>query len=207
LRTLTVAEVCKRITSGGTPSREREDYFEAKPGGHLWVKSKELLDAAISQTEEHISDLGLSGSSAKYLDAGTVLVAMYGANVGQLGWLRKPATVNQAICGLTVDPEVADFRWLFYALMQHRHRLVGMAQGAAQQNISAQLIKGFELPVPSLPTQQRIAAILSAYDELIENFGLAREKWRAPTEEPGGVLWETGTDRRRSFGVKQCGWR
>ena len=37
--------------------------------------------------------------------------------------------------------------------------------------------------------------------------GLARKKWRAPTEELGGVLWETGTDRRRSFGVKRCGWR
>ncbi len=36
-------------------------------------------------------------------------------------------------------------------------------------------------------------------------FGLARKMWRAPTEEPGGVLWETGTDRRRSFGVKRCG--
>ena len=36
--------------------------------------------------------------------------------------------------------------------------------------------------------------------------GLARKKWRAPTEEPGGVLWETGTDRGRSFGVKRCGW-
>jgi hypothetical protein len=35
---------------------------------------------------------------------------------------------------------------------------------------------------------------------------LARKKWRAPTEEPGGVLWEMGTDRRRSFGVKRCGW-
>ncbi|MCZ8110892.1 MAG: hypothetical protein O9321_08425 [Rubrivivax sp.] len=38
-------------------------------------------------------------------------------------------------------------------------------------------------------------------------FGLARKMWRAPTEEPRGVLWETGTDRRRSFGVKRCGWR
>ena len=36
--------------------------------------------------------------------------------------------------------------------------------------------------------------------------GLARKMWRAPTEEPGGVLWETQTDRRRSFGVKRCGW-
>jgi fatty-acid peroxygenase len=39
-----------------------------------------------------------------------------------------------------------------------------------------------------------------------EWIGLAREKWRAPTEEPGGVLWETGTGRRRSSGAKRCGW-
>ena len=169
MKTFRIEDICQRITSGGTPSRKRDDYYETKPDGHLWVKSKELLDASISETEEHISDLGLKGSSAKYLEAGTVLVAMYGANVGQLGWLRNPATVNQAICGLTAEPSVADFRWLFYALMHHRHRLIAMAQGAAQQNISAQLIKAFELPVPPLPTQQRIAAILSAYDDLIEN--------------------------------------
>jgi hypothetical protein len=40
----------------------------------------------------------------------------------------------------------------------------------------------------------------------LEHVGLAREKWRAPSEEPGGVLWEEGSDRRRSFGVKRCGW-
>nr|BDD46304.1 hypothetical protein 5 [Moraxellaceae bacterium] len=37
--------------------------------------------------------------------------------------------------------------------------------------------------------------------------GLARKMWRAPTEEPGGVLWETGKGRRRNFRVKRCGWR
>ncbi len=37
------------------------------------------------------------------------------------------------------------------------------------------------------------------------HLGLARKMWRAPTEEPGGVLWETGIDRRRSFGVRRCG--
>ena len=169
MKSVRIEDICQRITSGGTPSRKRDDYYDVKPGGHLWVKSKELLDTSISETEEHISDLGLKGSSAKYLDARTVLVAMYGANVGQLGWLRKPATVNQAICGITTDPAKADYRWLFYALMHHRYRLIAMAQGAAQQNISDQLIKAFELTVPPLPTQRRISSILSTYDDLIEN--------------------------------------
>ena len=59
------------------------------------------------------------------------------------------------------------------------------------------------------------AEVVDARDEIAETAlahvvgsktGLARKMWRAPTEEPGGVLWETQTDRRRSFGVKRCGW-
>lgn len=46
----------------------------------------------------------------------------------------------------------------------------------------------------------------SAVAQVAMVLGLARKEWRAPTEEPGGVLWVLGTDRRRSFGVKRCGW-
>jgi type I restriction enzyme S subunit len=94
---------------------------------------------------------------------------MYGANVGQLGWLRKPATVNQAICGLVVDERKADWRFLFYALLLNRGDLTIQAQGAAQQNLNQDLIRQFCIDLPPLPIQRRIAGILSAYDELIEN--------------------------------------
>ena len=160
---------CKVISSGGTPSRKNDEYFTCDPTGHLWVKSKELLDCAIETTEERITNAGLNNSSAKYYPEYTVLVAMYGANVGQLGWLRKPATVNQAICGLVVDEKKADWRFVFYQLLLNRGDLTVQAQGAAQQNLNQDLIRQFCIYLPSLPIQQRIANILSAYDELIEN--------------------------------------
>jgi type I restriction enzyme S subunit len=161
--------VCKRVSSGGTPSRKNAEYFTKAPGGHLWVKSKELLDCAIEATEEHITDAGLNNSSAKYYPPNTVLVAMYGANVGQLGWLRKPATVNQAICGLVVDEQKADWRFVFYSLLLNRGDLTIQAQGAAQQNLNQDLIRQFCIELPPLPIQRLIASILSAYDGLIEN--------------------------------------
>ena len=161
--------ICKRVSSGGTPSRKSADYFTKAPNGHLWVKSKELLDCAIEATEEHITDAGLNNSSAKYYPPNTVLVAMYGANVGQLGWLRKPATVNQAICGLVVDEQKADWRFVFYSLLLNRGDLTIQAQGAAQQNLNQDLIRQFCIELPPVPIQRRIAGILSAYDELIEN--------------------------------------
>ena len=161
--------ICERISSGGTPSRKNADYFTNTATGHLWVKSKELLDCAIDDTEERITDDGLKNSSAKYYPVHTVLLAMYGANVGQLGWLRKPATVNQAICGLVVDEQQADWRFVLYSLLLNRGDLTIQAQGAAQQNLNQDLIRQFCIDLPPLTVQQRIAGILSTYDELIEN--------------------------------------
>lgn len=160
--------LCTRISSGGTPSRKHPEYFSGEDG-HLWVKSQELIDRPIFDTSEKISDLGLRKSSAKYYDEDTVLIAMYGATVGQLGILKSPATVNQAICALCVDPEVADFRYVFYALMATRHDLTIQAAGAAQQNLNQGLIRSFEIPIISLDKQRSIAAILGDLDDLIEN--------------------------------------
>jgi type I restriction enzyme S subunit len=164
-----IRELCSNITSGGTPSRRVDEYYCNDGTGHPWVKSKELLDRSIATTEETITDLGLKKSSAKYIPANSVLIAMYGANVGQLGWLRRPATVNQAICALVVDPCVADFRYVFYVLLLHRDALISLAQGAAQQNLNQDTIKYFQIPFVNIDVQHKIAAIISAYDDLIEN--------------------------------------
>jgi type I restriction enzyme S subunit len=169
MKTARLDSICTRISSGGTPSRKNDTYFTADQSGHLWVKSKELLDCSLSDTEEKITDEGLENSSAKFFPECSILIAMYGANVGQLAWLRKPATVNQAICGLVVDVNQADWRFVFYALMQNRDELTVQAQGAAQQNLNQDAIRQFGVPSPPLPTQRKIAAVLSAYDDLIEN--------------------------------------
>ena len=168
-RTVTLDSVCSRISSGGTPSRKKAEYFTTGLEGHLWVKSKELLDGSIQETEETITDEGLNNSPAKHFPAHAVLIAMYGANVGQLGWLRVPATVNQAICGFVLDDQRADWRFVFYELLQRRGDLAVQAHGAAQQNLNQDLIRQFSIRLPPLPQQRRIACILSAYDDLIEN--------------------------------------
>lgn len=166
-RQVSIEELCVRVTSGGTPSRKRPDYYVDE--GIPWVKSKELVEARITATEEHISEEGLARSSAKLLPPGTVLLAMYGANVGQLGWLGMEAAVNQAVCAMVTDPNVTDARFLYYALAGARSSLTAKAHGAAQQNLSQQLIKSFAVSVPSIEAQQRIGGTLRAIDDLIEN--------------------------------------
>lgn len=160
-----VEELCSRVTSGGTPSRSRADFYS--PATIPWVKTGDLNDALVTHYDEYISEAGVRGSSAKLLPAGTVLMAMYGATVGKLGMLTEAATCNQASCAMIVAPETCDPRWLFYALLNDRDMIVSRANGAAQQNLSGTTIKNFQFPTPPLKEQRAIAEVLGALDDKI----------------------------------------
>lgn len=161
-----IAEVCRRVTSGGTPSRRELSYYEG--GVWPWVKTQELKDSWIDDTEEYITEDAVTTSSAKILPANSVLIAMYGATVGQLGILRRPMTCNQACCALIADPSKVDFRFLFFQLLQIRSELKSLATGAAQQNLSGVFIKSLCLPFPPIEEQRAIAHILATLDDKIE---------------------------------------
>jgi type I restriction enzyme S subunit len=161
-----IAEVCERVTSGGTPSRRHFDYFA--DGTYGWVKTQELRDTWIDSTGEQITEEAIKMSSAKLLPSNTILLALYGATVGQLGILRRPMTCNQACCALIVDCTKADYRYVFYQLLFARPQLKRLATGAAQQNLSGLLMKSFRLPFSPLPEQRAIAHILGTLDDKIE---------------------------------------
>ena len=162
----TVESICQRVTSGGTPSRRRPDFYAE--GSLPWVKTKELDDGWVMSTEERITYDASKLSSAKLLPANTILMAMYGATVGKLGLLSTPMTCNQACCALIVDESKAAFRYVFYQLLANRSQIRKLATGAAQQNISGELIRKLELPLPPLPTQAAIAEVLGALDDKID---------------------------------------
>ena len=160
-----IESLCTTITSGGTPKRSDPSNYD--PGTIPWIKTAELQDAEIVSSEERISQFGLAHSSAKILPPSTVLMAMYGATVGKLGITQFEMTCNQASCAMITDPARTSARWLFYSLLRNRADLVGLANGAAQQNLSARTIRHFQIPVPPLSEQKAIAEVLGALDDKI----------------------------------------
>jgi type I restriction enzyme S subunit len=129
-------------TSGGTPSRTNMEFYEN--GTISWVKSKELNGSFILDTEEKITEEALKKSSAKILPAHSVLIAMYGATVGEYAIISKEMTCNQAICALKPNKDYP-YSYLFLFIKSNKEELINMAVGSAQQNISQLLIK--QLPV------------------------------------------------------------
>jgi type I restriction enzyme, S subunit len=141
-------------------------YFN---GGTVpWVKTQELTDCILTETDEHISEDAVRSSSAKLLPADTVLMAMYGATVGQLGVLARPMTCNQACAAMVVDSSKHDFRFLYYQLLAARNQIRSLAVGAAQQNLSGAQIKQFILPFPPFAEQRQIADLLWLLDRRID---------------------------------------
>ena len=130
-----------KTTSGGTPSRKHMEYYG---GNHGWVKSKELNGTFIIDTEETITDDAIAKSSAKMLPAKSILIAMYGATVGQYAILSKPMTCNQAVCAL-VPNDNYPYTYLFMFAKNKKEELVNKAVGSAQQNISQVLIKDLDV--------------------------------------------------------------
>ena len=161
-----IEDVCLRVTSGGTPSRRIPSYY--KGGRWSWLKTQELQDGWLDDSEEHITDHAVASSSARILPENTVLMAMYGATVGQLGILRRPMTCNQACCAMIVDPGQADYRYLFYQLLHARPRIRSLSTGAAQQNLSGRLIRSLRFSFPSLSEQRAVAHVLGTLDDKIE---------------------------------------
>lgn len=174
IETVRLGEICY-TTSGGTPSRSRQDFF----GGVIpWVKSGNLNDGIVGSVDEFITEAGLSSSSAKIFPAGTLLIAMYGATVGKLGILAMDAATNQAVCGIQPTKKI-DRDFLFHLLLFRRTELVDKSVGGAQPNISQAIIRNTLVPLPPLDEQRRIVGLLDRAAEIRRRADAARAKARA----------------------------
>lgn len=154
--------------SGGTPSRKVSEYYN---GDISWVKTGELNDDYIFETEEHITQEAISHSSAKIYPTDTVVIAMYGATIGKVGILGIPAATNQACACAIVKPST-DYKYLFYYAQSQKDDFIKKGKGGAQPNISQEIIKFHQFPLPSLAEQHRIVdcieSLFAKLDEVKE---------------------------------------
>lgn len=215
------ASVLGHWGSGGTPKATAPALYD---GGIPWAVIGDLSDGPLRKTERTLSEKGLAESSAKWVPPGALLIAMYGS-IGKLGITEIRCTTNQAIAHL-VPHSGADVRFLFYQFLHRRADLLAEGKGGAQQNISQGVLKSFEVLLPPVDEQRRIADRL---DDLLARARRAREtladvpvlldqlrqsvlaaafrgdlttSWREahPEVEPAAVLLERiRTERRRRW--------
>lgn len=153
--------------SGSTPERGNMDYY--KNGTISWLKTGELNDNFVFESEEKITKFALEKCSLKVNYPGDILIAMYGATIGKLGIVTIETTTNQACCGCTIYSDVNN-KYLFYYLLGIRGKLISMGEGSGQPNISREKIINMPFPLPPIEEQQRIVdkieELFSKLDEI-----------------------------------------
>lgn len=159
------------ISSGGTPDRNHYEYWN---GNVNWIKTGELQNNELYDSEEKISELGVANSSAKLFKENTILIAMYGQGKtrGMTALLKVPCTTNQACAGIVMKSNSPyEIYYLWLTLQASYRALREKAVGTGQPNLSIGLLKDFYIPLPTLQEQKEVIIFLKKvmpkYDSLI----------------------------------------
>lgn len=150
-----IKDICT-VSSGGTPSRDRKEYYT---GNIPWIKTGEVVNDVIYDTEEKITKEAIENSSAKIYHKGSLIIAMYGQGLtrGRTAKLGIDASTNQACAVLfNINNEIVltDFLWIY--LMGEYNRLRELASGNNQPNLNAQMIKDYNVVIPPKEIQKEI---------------------------------------------------
>lgn len=155
---LKIKKACNPPYSGGTPVTSKKEYYN---GDIPFIRSGEI---GKEKTELFLTSEGLDNSSAKMIEKGDVLMALYGANSGDVAISPIKGAINQAILCLRHKNNNA---FLYHYLEFKKNWIVRTYIQGGQGNLSGEIVKSIELCSPQEPEEQnKIAAFLSVIDEL-----------------------------------------
>lgn len=149
------------LTSGGTPSRAKPEYFN---GDIRWYSAGELNTLYLPDSVEHISETALRQSAAKLFNKGTLMIGMYDTAAFKMGILTEDSSSNQACANLN-PKQGYNIVWLYYLFDIMKPIFLQERQGVRQKNLSLSKIKEFEVPFAPFELQEQFATFVKQIDE------------------------------------------
>ncbi len=166
----TLQEICLLITDG-----KHGDCQNEEASGFYFVSCKDVKDGWIdySGARQITKKDYLDTHKRTQLEPKDILITNSGT-IGRMALVTdmpetSRTTFQKSVAIIKPNPQRVFSKWLFYSLLANRETLISWAGGTAQKNLLLRDLRAFDIHIPPFPTQQKIAAILSAYDDLIEN--------------------------------------
>ena len=154
------------LIGGGTPKTSKPEYWN---GTIPWLSVKDFNNGFryVYETEKTITELGLENSSTKLLQKGDVIISARGT-VGEIATIPFPMAFNQSCYGLRAKSGIVTSDYLYYLIKHNVSVLKKNTHGSVFDTITRNTFDNIEVEIPSIITQEKIASILSDYDEKIE---------------------------------------
>lgn len=156
-----------KIVTGKTPPTGNRDFFD---GEYLFVTPTDLdfHNYYICQTKTTISEVGKSRHANQFLPANSVMYTCIGNTIGKIALNKNECLTNQQINSI-IPNDNHDFKFLYYYLISITPFIKNLGGGVATPIVNKSKFEDIDITIPRFPTQRKIASILSAYDDLIEN--------------------------------------
>ena len=161
-----LGDIATRVVTGVTPQASNSRYYQ--DGSNPWIRTQDVNFNRISAASEFVTDNAIDDLPLKWVKANSVIVAISGASAGRSAILGIDAVTNQHCCNLEIDSNRADYRYVYYSLAARYTELRGLGRGA-RGDLNVSIIKSFEIPVPSMEEQRRIADLLDHFDALVND--------------------------------------
>ena len=180
-----LGEVALKIYSGGTPKTGHTEYWTN--GTIPWMSSGEVNLGTVYKTEKFITEEGLLNSSAKYVPANSLVIALAGQGKtrGKVARIKIELTTNQSLAALTFDNNKINSDYVYHYMVTQYEKLRQISSGnGTRGGLNLQMISNFSIPIPypddiekSLEEQARIVSILDKFDTLTTSIseGLPKE--------------------------------
>ena len=146
--------------SGGTPSVGNSEFYN---GNIPFIRSAEIN---CNSTELSITELGLKSSSAKMVNTGCILYALYGATSGEVGRSKLEGAINQAILAIMPYNEF-DSEFIMQWLRKKKKVIVNTYLQGGQGNLSGSIVKNLNIDLPNFNEQTKIGSYFQNLDKLI----------------------------------------
>jgi type I restriction enzyme S subunit len=159
---------CCDFLSGGTPLKDEARFWN---GNIPWFSAKDLKTFLLHDSSDHITEDGLKNGT-RLAPKGAILILVRGMMLNRdipLGVLMQQSAFNQDIKALIPKPNIDEY-FLAYSIVSQKKQILGLVNRSSHGTgkIETVELRSFKIPIPPLPEQQKIAAILSTWDKAIE---------------------------------------
>ncbi len=162
----TLGNIDPNLSTGGTPRRERPEYWEN--GTIPWVKVSDTSQRFISETEEYITEKGLTESNAKKFPKGSVIMSIIGT-IGNVSLLEIDSAISQSVIGIQPDKKKLLPEYLLYYIDFKKNQINDESQRGTHKNMNTPMVKDIKIRYPGIPFQEKTLKICYNITKLKKN--------------------------------------
>ena len=154
------------VVNGSTPSTKEEDNYD---GDIIWLTPKDLSDQRtkyIYRGERNITKKGYDSCGTKMIPPDNIIMSSR-APIGLLSINKNECCTNQGFKSLILNKKLADTNYMFYFIKHHMPQIEALGSGTTFKEVSKDSMENYEIDIPDLPTQKKIADVLSCIDDKI----------------------------------------